>query len=231
MRILLIIQGDYGQRMVDNIRAQAPMDWEVNSYTFPKTLPVVIDNPNEFLPEKLPPADLLISLGEHPGVAQLIPEIVGRSGAKAVITPADNRAWLPAGLARQIKNKLAATGVEMVYPVPFCSLTEKNNFNPYILEFVRYFGKPIVTVELAGDRIKEVTIIREAPCGNTRFVAKGLVRVWIGDAVEQAGLLHHQHPCLATMVVDPEFNDTLMHRAGLGIKQAVDEALKSKQAV
>lgn len=231
MRLLIAIQGDYGQRMVDNIKEHAPMDWEVNSYTFPPTLPVVIDDPDEFLPQELPPADLLISLGEHPGVAQLIPDMVERTGAKAVIAPADNRAWLPAGLARQVKNKLATMGVEMVYPVPFCSLTEKHSSNPYILEFVRYFGRPEVTIQLSGDRIKEVTIIREAPCGNTRFVANGLVGVWVGDAVEQAGLLHHQHPCLATMGIDPEFNDTLMHRAGLGIKQAVDEALKSKQAV
>ena len=228
MRVLILIQGDYGERIVDNIKTHAPRDWEVNSYAFPKTLPVIIDDPNEFLPEELPPADLLISLGEHPGVAQLIPDMVERSRAKAVIAPAANRAWLPAGLARQIKNKLAMRGVEMVYPVPFCSLTEKNSSNPYVLELVRYFGRPVVTVELAGDKIREVTIIREAPCGNTRFVANGLVGVWVVDAVMQAGLVHHQHPCLATMVVDPEFNDTLMHRSGLGIKQAVDEALKSK---
>lgn len=231
MRLLIVIQGDYGWRMVDNIKEHAPLDWEVNSYVFPPTLPMIIDNPDEFLPQELPPADLLISLGEHPGVAQLIPEMVERSGAKAVIAPADNRAWLPAGLARQVRNRLSATGVEMVYPVPFCSLTEKIGSHPYILEFVHYFGRPEVAIELSGDKVKGVTIIREAPCGNTRFVAKGLVGVWVGDAVEQAGLLHHQHPCLATMGIDPEFNGTLMHRAGLGIKQAVEEALKNKQVV
>ncbi len=231
MRLLILIQGDYGKRMVDNIKEHAPKDWEVSSYTFPPSLPTVIDEPAQFLPKEVPAADLLISLGEHPGVAQLIPDIVERSGAKAVIAPADNRAWLPAGLARQVRNKLAAMRVEMVYPVPFCSLTEKHSSNPYILEFARYFGRPEVNIQLSGDKIKEVTISREAPCGNTRFVAKGLVGVWVGDAVEQAGLLHHQHPCLATMGIDPEFNDTLMHRAGLAIKQAVEEALKSKQVV
>lgn len=231
MRLLILIQGDYGKRMVDNIKEHAPKNWEVNSYTFPSSLPVVIDDPDQFLPKELPAADLLISLGEHLGVAQLIPDIVERTGAKAVIAPADNRAWLPAGLARQVENKLTAMGIEMVYPVPFCYLTQKYSSNPYILEFVRYFGRPQVTILLSGDRIKEVTISREAPCGNTWFVAKGLVGVWIGNAVEQAGLLHHQHPCLATMVIDPEFNDTLMHRAGLAIKQAVEEALKSRQTV
>ncbi len=231
MRVLIAIQGDYGRRMVDNIREHAPEGWNVDSYTFPVSLPLIIDDPDLFLPKKFPEADLLISLGEHPGVAQLIPDMVVLSGAKAVIAPADNRVWLPAGLARQIKNKLKATGVEMVYPVPFCSLTERDSSNPYIIEFVRYFGKPEVGIEIEGDKIKKVIIGSEAPCGNTRFVAKGLLGKWIGEAVEQAGLLHHQHPCLATMGIDLEYNDTLMHRAGLGIKQAVEEALKSKQAV
>ena len=227
MRVLIAIQGYYGQRMVDNIRQHCPADWEVSSYTFPAELPAIIDDPAELLPRELPAADLLISLGEHPGVAQMIPDMVERSRAKAVIAPADNRAWLPPGLARQIQRKLESVGVEMVYPVPFCSLTEKDSQDPYIREFARYFGRPEVDIDFDRDRIKQVTVIKEAPCGSTRFVADGLIGVWERDAVEKAGLLHHQYPCLATMVMDQEFEDTLMHRAGLMAKLAVEKAIKS----
>jgi hypothetical protein len=227
MRILVALQGHYGQRIADNIRKYGPAGWKVYSFTFAQELPAIIDDAGEFLPKELPAADLLISLGEHPGVAQMIPDMVKKSGAKAVIAPADNRVWLPPGLAKQIKRKLESMGVDMVYPVPFCTLTEKDSQNPHIKEFAKYFGKPEVDIELDKDRIKRVAVIRGTPCGCTPYVADGLVGIWERDAVEKAGLLHHQYPCLSTMVMDQEFEDTLMHHAGLMTKLAAEKAIKS----
>jgi hypothetical protein len=229
MRILIATQGYYGERMVENIKRHSPANWEVKHITFRTGLPAIIDDADEFLPRELPAADLLISLGEHPGVAQMIPDMVKRSGATAVIAPADNRAWLPFGLARQIKQKLESLGVEMVYPIPFCTLTEGDSQNPYIQEFARRFGRPDADIEFYEDdkhRLGKITVKREAPCGSTRFVADHLVGVWFREAAEQAGLLHHQFPCLATMVMDREFEDTLMHRAGNMLKQTVQQSIK-----
>ena len=226
MRILVAIQGNYGQRIVDTIKRYGPQEWEVNTYTFPSILPNIIDDADEFLPQELPAADLLISLGEHPAVAQMITDMARRSGVKAVIAPADNRIWLPPGLANQIKRKLESLGIDMVYPVPFCTLAEKDSQNPYIREFAKYFGRPEVEVEFNRDHIKKVTVNKDAPCGNTRYMADGLVDIWERDAVEKAGLLHHQYPCLATMTMDQEFEDTLMHRAGLMAKLAVEKGMK-----
>jgi hypothetical protein len=227
MRILVAIQGHYGQRIADNVRRYGPADWKVHTFSFPAELPAIIDDASEFLPKELPAADLLISLGEHPGVAQMIPDMVKKSDAKAVIAPADNRAWLPPGLTKQIQQKLKSMGVDMVYPVPFCSLAEKDSQNQYIREFAKYFGKPEVDIELDKDRIKRVSVIRGAPCGCSPYVADGLVGIWERDAVEKAGLLHHQYPCLSTMVMDQEFEDTLMHRGGLMTKLAVEKGIKS----
>ena len=226
MRILVAIQGHYGQRIADNMRKYGLAGWKVYSYTFPLDLPAIIDDADEFMPKELPDADLLISLGEHPGVAQMIPDMVKKSGATAVIAPADNRVWLPPGLAKQIKRKLESMGVDMVYPVPFCTLAEKDSPNPHIKEFAKYFGRPEVDIELDKDKIKRVAVIRGAPCGCSPYVADGLVGVWERDAVEKAGLLHHQYPCLATMGIDQEFEDTLMHRGGLMTKLAIEQAIK-----
>ena len=156
----------------------------------------------------------------------MIPDVVKKTGAKAVIAPADNRIWLPPGLAGQIQRKLTSMGVDMVYPVPFCTLTEKDSQNPYIREFAKHFGRPEVKIEFDGDHIKKVSVTKDAPCGNTRYMADGLAGIWDRDAVEKAGLLHHQYPCLSTMVMDQEFEDTLMHRAGLMAKLAVEKAIK-----
>ena len=88
MRILIAIQGNYGQRMVDAIKKYGPSEWQVHCYTFTAALPTIIDDADPFLPKELPQVDLLISLGEHQGVAQMIPDMVNRSGATAVIAPA-----------------------------------------------------------------------------------------------------------------------------------------------
>jgi thymidylate synthase len=226
MRILIAIQGHYGQRIADNIRNCGPAGWKVYTFTFPQDLPAIVDDADEFLPKELPAADLLISLAEHPGVAQMISDMVKKSGAKAVIAPADNRTWLPPGLAKQVKRKLESMGVDMVYPVPFCTLSEKDSQNPFILEFAKYFGRPELEVELDKDKIKRVAVVRGSPCGCSPYVADGLVGIWSRDAVQKAGLLHHQYPCLSTMVMDQEYEDTLMHRAGLMTKLAAEKAIK-----
>ena len=226
MRILIAIQGHYGQRIADNIRKYGPAGWKIHSFIFPQDLPAIVDDADQFLPKELSAAELLISLGEHPAVAQMIPDMVKKSGAKAVIAPADNRVWLPPGLAKQIKRKLESMGVDMVYPVPFCTLAEKDSQNQYIREFAKYFGRPEVDIELEKDKIKRVAVIRGTPCGCSPYVADGLAGIWERDAVEKAGLLHHQYPCLATMGIDQEFEDTLMHRGGLMTKLAVEKAIK-----
>jgi hypothetical protein len=229
LRVLMVIQGSYGQRMVDNIRKCAPPDWDIEHIMLQTSLPAIIDDADEYLPKKLPESDLLISLGEEQGVAQMIPDIVERSGVKAVIAPADNRVWLPAGLARQIQQKLEKKGVDMVYPVPFCMLSENSSENTYIREFARYFGRPEVDVELNDEYILKLVVKRDAPCGSTGYVAEHLPGTRVGEAVEQSGLMHHQYPCLATMGIDKEFEDTLMHRAGLAVKQAVESSIKENK--
>jgi len=77
-----------------------------------------------------------------------------------------------------------------------------------------------------NERVKEVRVIRSAPCGSTYFVAEALKGTKVADAEEKSGILHHNYPCLATMNVDWQFHDTLMHRAGYFTKQAVNRALK-----
>ena len=124
MRILAIITGEYGQRHVDNIRARGPSDWQIEVWQAPAVLPPVIDYPEDYLPESLPPADLILAFGEHKGVAELTVEIARMTGAKAVIAPVDREEWLPRGLARQLRGWLADMEVACVTPKPLCSLTE-----------------------------------------------------------------------------------------------------------
>ena len=226
MRIYAIIQGEYGQRIVDAIREHGPPDWEVLVWEAPQFLPPIVDDPEEFLPQNPPQVDLILSLVENRSASELIPDLALLTGAQAVIAPVDNRAWLPRGMMRQIEHRLAAKSISSAFPVPFCALEVQPGQHPLIQEFATLFGRPKVEIEIENDQVARVKILRGATCGCTGFLAQRLVGVHIDEAEEQAGLAHHHYPCLASMVMDEEFEDTLMHRSGLMTKLAVHDPLR-----
>jgi len=238
MRILAIISGEYGVRHVDNIRRHAPAGWDIQVWKAPLTFPLVIDYPEDYLPEKLPDTDLILSFAEHKGVAELLPDIAKMTGAKALIAAVDNETWLPRGLARQLRGWLQNMDVACATPKPLCSLTE-HDFgvtrrqrisyeNPEVTEFARYFGQPELEIEVDPETrlISSVMVRRDAVCGCARYVAEGLVGLSVDEAEEKAGLLHHHYPCLASMGKDIDFGDTLMHVSGNVLKDNVAGQVK-----
>ena len=238
MRILAIISGEYGQRHVDNVKKHGPAEWTVEIWRAPAILPLIVDYPEDYVPETLPPADLVLSFAEHKGVAELLPDVAKVCGARAVIAAVDNEAWLPRGLARQLRGWLEEMDVVCVTPKPLCSLTETDfgvrrrerleYDNPLISEFARYFGQPALqlTVDPETRCITAAEVGRDAVCGCARFTAEGLVGISADEAEEKAGLLHHHYPCLASMGIDADFDDTLMHVSGNVLRDNVAEQVK-----
>lgn len=240
LRVLLVTQGQWGERIAANISANAPSNWTVHSWAAPRVIPPVVDDPEDFLPETFPDSDLVVALGDVPGLAQLIPDVVSMAGAKAVIAPIDRNASLPGGLARQLENWLGEQGVDVVFPKPFCSLTEtrlnrtplvKEYHNDLIAQFAAYFGKPELEIEVEDGRIASVTVQRDAACGCARHVAEQLPGTPVDDAVEEAGMIHHHFPCLADMQTDPIYRDTLMHVSGNILRDTVKEQIRSHLSV
>lgn len=233
-RVLAVTQGLWGERIADNVAAHAPADWEVSAWAAPRLIPPIVDDPEEFLPEQLPATDLLVSLGEVPGLAQLIPDIVRLTGAKAVLAPIDRSESLPSGLALQVEGWLAQVGVPIVFPMPFCSLTPETinrpprlaeYDDPLVKRFASHFGRPVFQVEVEKGRITRVGVVRDAACGCAHHVAQGLAGISVEDADEASGMLHHHFPCLASMNKDQEYQDTLMHVSGNFLKEALNQAL------
>jgi hypothetical protein len=213
MHILAAVQGDYGKRIVRHIKEFSPEDWVVQTMTIPRALPLVIDEPEEFLPSNVESAELLLVLVESEGASQLVPALAKLCGTRAVLVPVDNPSWLPLGLQNQIQQELSRAGVSSVFPKTFCTLTEKNagfcsNARPYDIEiitsFARYFGKPRLKLVLdqQGEKITAVNVERGSPCGSTHHVAEKLVGMAVKEVVPLAGLLVHQYPCLASMQQD-----------------------------
>ena len=242
MEILAVITGEYGRRHVENIRAHAPKDWGIRVWRAPAYYPPVIDYPEDHVPESLPEADLILAFGEDKGVAELLPEIVRRTGAKAVIAPVDREEWLPRGLARQLRAWLEDLGAACVTPKPLCSLTESHyNVRKHrieyddalIAEFARHFGRPAfrITVDPDTRDIAGIEVSRDAVCGCARYVARELVGVPADDAERLAGLLHHHYPCLASMGIDDDFSDTIMHVSGNILKEEVKAEVRAYREV
>ncbi|MCD4684968.1 MAG: hypothetical protein K8S97_03415 [Anaerolineae bacterium] len=236
MRILVLVTGDYGLRHVANLRQHGPAEWHIDTWETPKVLPPMIDYPEDYLPESLPACDLILSLAEVKGVAEMIPEIATMTEAQAVIAPIDNVAWLPVGLARQLREWLGRQGVACVTPKPFCALTETHysalrHRTPYadaplIREFAMHYGTPSfqATVDEESRTITALEVTRDACCGCARYVAEKLVGTPVDGAIEAGGLHHHHYPCQASMGIDPQYGDTLMHISGNLMKDALKEA-------
>ncbi len=219
------MSGEYGRRIAANIAKNGPADWAVESWTAPTRFPIIIEDPRDFIPESLPKVDLLLALGEQPGIAELLPDVARMTQAKSLIAPVERVEWLPKGLMNQLRGWMKEIGVTSVFPKPFCSLTENSYsirgqrveyHDPLIAEFARYFGKPrvSVTVDHASKTIAGVQVERDAACGCTRYIAEGILGTSIDDVEFQAGMLHHHYPCLASMGIDPDYSDTLLHVSG-----------------
>ncbi|MEJ2350954.1 MAG: DUF166 family protein [Anaerolineales bacterium] len=181
MRILAVISGDYGLRHVNNIRAHGPAKWKIETWKAPAILPPVIDYPEDYLPDSLPTADLILSFGEH---------------------------------------------TESGYNI---SRRQRIEFeDPLIAEFARYFGQPEldISVDASTRLINAVNVRRDAVCGCASYAAERLVGVSADEAEEKAGLLHHHYPCLASMGIDSDYGDTLMHVSGNILKDKVGVQVK-----
>jgi hypothetical protein len=141
----------------------------------------------------------------------------------------DREEWMPRGLVQQVGGWLVKAGIAAAFPKPLCALTEdaKNGSSPEIAEFARMFGRPAFTIacDPVTRIITAVTVVRDAVCGCARHAAEKLVGVAADDAEQTVGLAHHHYPCMASMGVDSDFNDTLMHVAGNIMKQAVAQAV------
>jgi hypothetical protein len=224
---LVVTQGEWGQRIADYLGRTAPADWQIVAWRGPLVLPVVLDEPEAFLPDTLPQADLLLVLAESAGMADLAPDLALQCGAQAVIVPIDRRSWVPPGLARQIECRLERMGVGSALPMPFCSLTASKTQHACIRAFARRYGRPELVCTVGDGCVRACAIVRETPCGNTRYIVDQLAGVPVEKAAEQAGLLHHYYPCWGGMEADPvQDAHALLHIAATMAQKSVERALR-----
>ncbi|NWG11370.1 thymidylate synthase [Candidatus Bathyarchaeota archaeon] len=199
----------------------------------PSKLPAFIDNPEKYMPVKMPKANLCITSGLHKDLLLELPNHLKRFGIKGLIVPIEDFNEVPSGLRKQVEENCQKLGLESAFPKPFCSL-ESSEDKPLISRFIAEFkvGRPSLEISTAkrGKRefIYSAIVRQSAPCGSTWYVARKLVGVEtkkevLYDAVAKA---HHSYPCTATMNVDPEAKEPILHIGGYIIREEVEKALK-----
>ncbi|MEM3090983.1 MAG: DUF166 family protein [Candidatus Bathyarchaeia archaeon] len=199
----------------------------------PSDLPAFIDKPEEYMPKSVPRADLCVASGLHKDLLLELPIHIAKAGVKGLIVPVEDFSEIPSGLRKQLKERCIELGLEYAFPKPFCSL-EPADDKLLISRFVAELGvgRPILEISTAkrGSRevIEAAIVRRSAPCGSTWYVARRLIgvetkREILYDAIAKA---HHSYPCTATMNVDPEAKEPILHIGGYIIREEVEKALR-----
>ncbi|MCJ7793633.1 thymidylate synthase [Candidatus Bathyarchaeota archaeon] len=203
----------------------------------PADLPAFIDNPEEYMPKKLPKADICLASGLHKDLLLELPNQLKKAGIKALIAPIEDWVEVPLGVRKQVEAKCNELGLECAFPKPFCTLEpEKDKLT--IARFIEEtkVGRPMLEITLALVDKKEViecaVVRRSAPCGSTWYIAHKLAGVStkkeeLYDAIAKA---HHSYPCTATMNTDPETKEPILHIRGFTIREEVDKAIEKERS-
>jgi hypothetical protein len=212
----------------DRCRANYDLDMSGNVRTIqlPETLPYFIDNPDQYLPDKLPKHDVTIAINVHEDILLSLPNKAARAGARAFILPVENPDWITKWGRSRLKKLCKELGIEFSSPKPFCAL--EKGVGRFTDQFIDEFriGRPHLNITLKNDTIEKAEVKICAPCGNTYFVAKNLIGKKFDEKInEWVAKYWHSYPCVASMKMDPELGDTILHKGGYIHYDAVHEAL------
>lgn len=246
MRVFVAYNGKFGERIIGNLlnyrnfciscdklcifcRDDKSLDFSKNIigiYTQPSGLPGYIEEPKKYLPPVLPENDVLLAINLHPDIITELPAMAKDAGTLLIIAPIEEPNWLSPGLRNQLKEKCEKAGIVFAAPKPFCSL--KKGDDPLIDNFIEQFriGFPGFKIGVKNNNIVSVQILSSQPCGCAYYVAQKLKNTPVDSKLDEViSSAHHAYPCTAGMERDVELKDTILHKAGYIIREAVHDAL------
>jgi hypothetical protein len=169
-------------------------------------LPELIDEPEDYINDTLE-ADLVLSYLRHPDLVDHLTALC-RAKKIALIAPGKK-------------------GGSMMTPFTCCGLGRM----PQAGSYGEQFGFPEYRVELEGERISSITVIRGAPCGATWDILERMVGVTVQEA-ESLLPREIQYLCTADPSgFDPITGKSPVHYAGYvhraALRKAIEKAHKA----
>jgi hypothetical protein len=255
LKLIVFYNGEFGERVVGNLvnysgfciscgeactqcRAVAPdLSHDIVALVEmpdPASLGDFIDDPEPLLPKDIPQADIALVINVHPDLLfGLLPRLK-EAGVKGIVGGSESPRELPLGQRRQLEEQAASLGMEAAFAKPFCALAP-DPAKPVIAAFLKEakIGDPVIEFSVQKSRegkdvITAANVIRSAPCGSTWYVAKRMLGLEPDqpDLRERISEAHHAYPCTGSMERDSELGDTVLHKGGYIIRDAVEGALK-----
>lgn len=195
----------------------------------PSPLPIYLDDAAAMLGGELPPHEVTVAINLHEELLLALPEPAARAGSRALIAPSEAPGWTSGWVRNQVKSACRRSGMACDFPKPFCSM--RRGRHPALDAVMDHFriGRPQMKLEVSDGYIKEARVLVSAPCGNTYFVAFNLKGCPADQrAVEAVARYWHSFPCVASMEMDREAGDTILHLGGYLHYEALRAALEAE---
>jgi thymidylate synthase len=203
-KIWAFLQDERGAGKISAIRSQAGSRIDLEIFTIEQALPPVVDDASDWLPGRIE-ADLVLAHLKHPDLTHALADLCRRDGVP-MIAPGQ---------------KGALSGV--LTPRTCCALTDQDGLGAY----AEHFGLPVFDIRMEGDRIRDIQVLRGAPCGATWEAARRIIGLTLDEARIRIGL-ETQYFCVADPAGwDPISGRSPVHIAGELHKAALAAALRS----
>lgn len=188
----------------------------VGVFDFPASLPYLIENPGDYVPDDVPAHDVILAIDIHDQILLEVLKVCNGWGTKGVVAPIEAPGRISGATRSEAGAICRAGGVEISFPKPFCA------FDPpagsVLAGFRDHFGigMPDVTLTVESGIISEARVNVSAACGATRYIARWLEGKRVDDDLEFEVISKrlHSYPCTASMEWDDELNETCLHVAG-----------------
>jgi len=202
-KIMVFQQNNSGKLKIDGLRKHAADEFDLQVIDIEEVLPDVLDDTSGYLPKDLS-CDLVLDYLKHNDLSTDLARLCQQQNILYV------------GSGKKIPGQGAIT------PPTCCGLAKLDGLGRY----GERFGVPEFEVELEGALIKDVTVVRGAPCGATWDAAKRLIGTSVDDAVRKIGL-ETQFYCYAdTAGWDPIYGKSPVHFAGKVHAKQLEKALR-----
>ncbi|MDD1720069.1 MAG: hypothetical protein LUQ25_08425, partial [Methanoregulaceae archaeon] len=135
MKIAVLYSGPFGEQIINTISLGGFASGITSVYELrperiaeahpesPDVLSRLWEDPDAYIPPDIGtgPADLLLVLGIHARLSDLVPPIARRFNVRAVLYAIDDRDTMPEA-RRTIREDLSASGITVEFVEPFCIL-------------------------------------------------------------------------------------------------------------
>ncbi|MDK2794973.1 MAG: hypothetical protein PWQ22_101 [Archaeoglobaceae archaeon] len=209
MQISVVVRRGKNRRAIE----QFSKFFEVKVYEVERELPVLIENPKDYLnlPEDFKP-DLVVSYLLHPDLNLELIRQASERGIKLVVISGGAKS----GSYKQLREEGDRVGVRVFWE-EICCTTPKIDNSP----FFELFGAPEFEIEIKNGVIKDVKVKRSSFCGSTYYVAEKIKGLRVEEAPSKAGYYTQIFPCVASRGLTGG-----IHKAANAHKKAVERAIE-----